>query len=96
MKTFSMVLAIGLVGCLLASGAFWRSERVRGAYRIRSLSERLSHAKNENVWLRTQIEEKRDPRLLAAALKKKNVEAMIRDVPVVKVAPRAHVEVPGS
>ena len=58
MKTMSMVLAICLVGSLLAIGAFWRSERVRCAYRIRTLSDELSHAKNENEWLRGDIEKR--------------------------------------
>jgi hypothetical protein len=92
----SMVVAICLVGCLLATGAFWRSERVRSAYRIRTLSDSLSHAKNENEWLRGDIEKKKNPRLLEATLKKKGAESLVKDVPVIAVVPRIHVEVPGS
>jgi hypothetical protein len=95
-KTMSMVAAICLVGCLLAIGAFWRSERVRSAYRIRALSDGLSHARNENEWLRGDIERKKNPSLLSIALKKKGAEALVKDVPVVTVVPRAHLEVPGS
>jgi hypothetical protein len=91
----SMVIAICLVGALLAAGAFWRSERVRSAYRIRALSDELSHARNENEWLRGDIEKKKNPRWLEAATKKKGFEPLVKDVPVVAVPPRTYVEVPG-
>jgi hypothetical protein len=90
-----MVIAICLVGTLLATGAYWRAERVRAAYRIRTLSESLSHARNENGWLRGDIEKKKNPRALEMALKRRGAPALIRDVPVVAVPHRVQVEVPG-
>ena len=96
MKTASMLIAICLVGVLLSTGAFWRAERVRTAYRIRALSDELSHAKNENEWLRGDIEKKKNPRALEVAMKRRGMEAFVKDIPVVTVVPREHVEVPGS
>jgi hypothetical protein len=90
-----MVLAIFLAGTLFGVGTHWRSERVRSAYRIRVLSETLSHARNENAWLRGDIERKRNPHALDAALKRRRAGTFVRDLPVVQVAPLPHVEVPG-
>jgi hypothetical protein len=94
MKTASMVAALCLVGVLLGIGAHFRSERVRAAYRIRTLTEKLSHAENENRWLRGEIERKKNPRVLDLALKRRGAETL-GEVPVVEVEPRAWIEVPG-
>jgi hypothetical protein len=95
MKTASMVAAVCLVGVLLGIGACYRSERVRAAYRIRTLTESLSHAENENRWLRGEIERKKNPRTLDVAMKRGGADAF-KEAPVVEVPPRAHLEVPGS
>src|SRR5262249_38677648 len=94
MKTLSMVAAICLVGTLLSAGAFWRAERVRAAYRIRGLSDRLAHAKNENAWLKGEIEKRRNPLALEAAAKRRGAAGLVRDLPVVTVAYRDHEELP--
>jgi hypothetical protein len=93
MRTFAMVVAIGLVGVILCSGAWWRAERVRSAYRIRGLEDRLAHAKNENAWLRGEIENRKNPLALAAAAKRHGV-ALVRDLPVVVVPAAEHGEAP--
>lgn len=95
MKTMSMVAAICLVGTLLAVGAFWRAERVRAAYRIRGLSDRLAHARNENEWLRGEIEKKKNPLALEVAARRRGLADLVKDLPVVAVQPRDHTEVPG-
>jgi hypothetical protein len=91
-----MVTAICLVGALLGIGAYWRAEQLRCAYRIRALSDDLSHAKNENEWLRGDIERKKNPKLLELNLKRRGIAPLVKDVPVIAVVPRAHLEVPGS
>jgi hypothetical protein len=89
-----MVVAICLVGTLLGSGAYWRAERVRAAYRIRGLSDRLAHAKNENAWLRGEIEKRKNPLSLDAAARKKGLTALVKDLPVVTVSPLEHGDLP--
>lgn len=93
MKTLAMVVAIGLVGTLLSAGAFWRAERVRSAYRIRGLEDRLAHARNENAWLRGEIEKRKNPLALEAASRRRSV-ALVKDVPVVTVPVGERGEVP--
>lgn len=94
MKTLSMVVAICLVGTLLCAGAFWRAERVRSAYRIRGLSDRLAHAKNENAWLRGEIEKRKNPLAIESAARKKGLTTLVKDLPVVAVPPIAHGDLP--
>jgi hypothetical protein len=95
-KTMSMVVAICLVGSLLAAGSYWRAERVRAAYRIRTLHDELAHARNENEWLRGALERKQNPLTIARSAKRLGVSGLVKDVPVVVVPFRDHREAPGS
>jgi hypothetical protein len=94
MKTAAIVLAICLVGVLCASGTYWRAERVRSAYRVRALAERLAHAQNENAWLRGEVERKLNPTRLQEAAKRCGL-GDLKPVPVVTVPERPVIEVPG-
>jgi hypothetical protein len=95
-KTFTMVVAIGLVGSLLAAGAYWRSERVRSAYRIKGLQDRLAHAKNENEWLKGGLERKKNPLAIERAAKRVGLKGFVKDIPVIAVVPLDHSEDLGS
>jgi hypothetical protein len=92
----SMVAAICLVGSLLAMGAYWRAERVRAAYRIRTLQDQLAHSRNENEWLRGALERKQNPLTIERAAKRLGLAGLVKDVPVVVVPHRDHSEAPGS
>jgi hypothetical protein len=92
----SMVAAICLVGTLLGIGAYWRAERVRSAYRIRTLQDQLAHAKNENEWLHGALEKKQNPLAIERAAKRFGLGNLVKDVPVVVVPHRDHSEAPGS
>jgi hypothetical protein len=95
-KTFSMVVAIGLVGALLGMGAFWRAERVRSAYRIPGLQDRLAHTRNENEWLKGGLERKKNPLAIERAAKRVGLTGFVKDIPVIAVVPIDHSQDPGS
>ena len=96
MKTLAMVLAIGLVGSLLGAGAYWRAERVRSAYRIKGLQDRLAHARNENEWLKGGLERKKNPVAIERAGKRAGLTGFVKEIPVISVVALDHSEDPGS
>ena len=96
-KTMSMVVAICLVGSLLATGAFWRSERVRSRLPDPGAPGPLAHARNENEWLRGRHREEEEPaRDRARREARRPRPASSRTSRSIVVVPRDHSEVPGS
>ncbi len=96
MRTFLLILGIGLLGALLLLGAHHRAESVRTAYRIRDLGDRLASLRNENAWLRAEIERRRTPQALERVAVKLGVDLPVKDTPLIAVRPHRGGETPGQ
>ncbi len=96
MKTILLILGVALVGTLVLVGAHRRAECLRSAYRIHALSERLATIRNENEWLRAEIDRRSTPRALEAAASKHGVDLPVKDTPLVVVPQRPVREAPGQ
>ncbi len=91
-----MITAVCLVGAMLILAAHRRAEGVRAAYRIKTLADRLAQVRNENAWLRAELERRRNPMVLAKTAKALAVELPVEELPVVRVRRRPVQEIPGQ
>ena len=90
MKTMSMVVAICLVGTLLAIGAYWRAERVRCAYRIRTPPGPASPTpRTRTSGCAATSRGRRTPSRSSAPRSGVGLADLVKDVPVVAVVPLA-------